>query len=169
MVYCSSEPYPPIQVEGKNLFYANLLLEDYAGLNGELTAITLYSYQNFSLFTAYPHIAEALSKIAMTEMHHLALLGKTIKLLGLNPFYKYPQYGKYHNWQASLNYNSNVSDILKINIKHEQTAINNYLYHISIIKDKYIQKLLYRIIADEKIHIACFKTLLKTLSSTNNF
>lgn len=33
-------PYPKVRVEEKNPYYADLLSEDYAGIKGELTAIT---------------------------------------------------------------------------------------------------------------------------------
>ena len=37
--------YPPVEVTEKNCTYACLLLNDYAGKNGELTALTQYFYQ----------------------------------------------------------------------------------------------------------------------------
>lgn len=35
-------PYPPVQVEGKNQVYANLLSIDYCGAVSEMSAITQY-------------------------------------------------------------------------------------------------------------------------------
>ena len=45
-----NKPYPKIQVEKPNTYYANLLLNDYAGINSELTSITQYIFQNFNFF-----------------------------------------------------------------------------------------------------------------------
>lgn len=155
--------YPKVMVENKNIYYAHLLLEDYSGENGELTAITQYIYQNFNIFKEYPYLAHILSKIARTEMMHLELLGKTIKLLGLEPKFitnnKYLK--KYNYWNSSyINYENNIINILQANILSEKIAIKNYRNHISLIKDKYIRNLLYRIIEDENKHLNCFKILL---------
>ena len=162
---CKSEKkYPEIRVERKNRYYAELLLSDYAGINGELTAITRYIFQNFNFFKEYPKLSEVIAKISMTEMKHLELLGKTIKLLGLEPKFEFkinPYNYSYLYWNSSyVDYETNIICMLQENIQSEQEVINNYRYDISIIDDKYIKELLERIIEDEKIHIGCFKELL---------
>lgn len=164
MEYAAKKPYPSPRVEKQNYYYAQLLLNDYSGINGELTAITLYIYQNLTNFPYYQEIANHLVKIAIVEMHHLSLLGKTIKLLGINPTYIYQDFNKRENWTANfVNYDTNIISQLKYNIQKEQITINNYLYHIQMINDKYIKNLLYRLIEDEKIHISCFQKMLNTL------
>lgn len=164
MKYQADKKYPDVRIEKENKYYANLLLEDYAGNYSELTAITQYVYQNFNSFQKYPKFAEAMSRIAIVEMRHLELLGKTIHLLGLNPEYKSKvnmcDYYKY--WDSSnINYDTYIIYMLNTNIIQEEIAIKNYKYHLNIIKDKYIQELLKRIIEDEVIHIECFKNLLQ--------
>ena len=72
MKYCSDKPYPPIEVEGTNLEYAKILLEDYAGAGGEDTAIHRYFYQ--SLVT--DEISKMLEGISRVEMHHLEILDR---------------------------------------------------------------------------------------------
>ena len=164
----ANENYPEVKVEKKNSFYAELLLNDYAGITGELSAITLYSFQNFSLFDKYPKIAHNLIQIAKVEMKHLELLGKTINLLGVKPCYVFREQEKYpyKYWSSNLvNYDTNIYEILKYNIVSEEKAIFNYQYHLSLINDKYIRKLLERIIIDEKIHIKCFQSMLKEFCS----
>ena len=102
-----------------------MLLNDYSGINGELTAITLYIYQNLTNFPYYQEIANHLVKIAIVEMHHLSLLGKTIKLLGINPTYIYQDFNKRENWTANfVNYDTNIISQLKYNIQKEQITIN---------------------------------------------
>ena len=109
--------------------------------------------------------SEVLKKIAMVEMKHLELLGETIKLLGLDPKFKFidkPCF-KITYWNSSfINYDTNIKDMLISDIEIEKEAIKNYKYHISIINDKYIKKLLYRIIEDEEKHIECFNYLLNS-------
>jgi bacterioferritin len=49
--------------------------------------------------------------------------------------------------------------MLSEDINSEMMAIENYKYHISIIDDKYIKKLLHRIIADEEFHVKLFREM----------
>lgn len=44
-------------------------------------------------------------------------------------------------------------------IQSEQKAIDNYNYHITLIQDRYIRKLLERIIIDEVLHIKLLKEM----------
>ena len=170
MEYKINKPYPLIKVERKNKYYADLLLSDYAGINGELTAITQYVFQDFNSFEIYPEVAKALSNIAKVEMIHLELLGKTIKLLGVIPEFKYNSLPySYTYWNSTnIDYNTRLIKMLKSDILKEQITINNYKKHSSLIKDKYINILLARIIEDEKIHIKCLEKILNTINFQYN-
>ncbi len=161
MVYRANKNYPPIKVKEKNIKYAKILAEDYAGINGEITAITLYVYQNMGIFTKYPNIAKHLLNIAIVEMRHLEILGKLIFLLGLNPRYITYQRDSYCNWDSSyVDYDLNINRLLKKNILAEKIAIKNYKKHIDMINDYNIKIILERIIEDENVHINCFKMML---------
>ncbi|MCM1052529.1 MAG: manganese catalase family protein [Ruminococcus sp.] len=166
MYFKSNLPYPKVQVEKKNPYYAKLLLEDYAGENSEDTAIHLYLYESLVLSEEHQEYKKILMSIAEVEMHHLRLLGKTIKELGLKPIY-----GSIINkdnisyWNSSyVNYNINIKDILILDIKREETAIKSYKKHRSIINDRYIYTLLTKIISDEEIHLKIFKDYLNYLT-----
>ena len=78
-------PYPEIRVEGKNIEYAKLLMEIYAGKISEDTAIHLYIFEHLSLEKKYEYYAKILVQIAIVEMKHLNILGELIKLLGIEP------------------------------------------------------------------------------------
>lgn len=163
-----NKPYPEVNVEQPNIEYAKLLLDDYASSVGEDRAIHQYIYQSFTKFNNNPIFANTLSQIAMVEMRHLELLGKTIKLLGINPEFRF--INKNTNclvyWNSSfVNYTTNIIDMLKSDIAIEEEAIRNYSNHIKIINDKYIKALLYRIIEDEKMHIKCFNILMNMVVS----
>ncbi len=170
MKYAQDQEYPVVKVESKNIYYASLLLSDYAGSISELSAITQYSFQNFNCFKKYPDFAEVMENIARVEMKHLELLGKTIHLLGLAPKYKAkePSSFYYQYWNANnINYDTFIITMLKHNIYEEQLQIRNYRYHLCLINDRYIQNLLNRIIADEQIHITCFQELLKKYTAVH--
>ncbi len=153
----NNKPYPKVMVERPNLEYASILLESYAGEISEDTAIHLYLYQ--SLISE--ECKDILLKISEVEMHHLYLLGETIALLGIKPIYGIINQDKIIRlWNAgNVNYNTSLKEILEIDINAEKQAINNYQCYLKIIKDKYIIKLIERIIEDEEIHLKIFKQL----------
>ncbi|HIS90840.1 MAG TPA: manganese catalase family protein [Candidatus Faecisoma merdavium] len=154
-MYKSNLPYPDIKVEKENIEYAKLLMYPYASMISEDTATHLYMYQSFILDN---NIGRILENIAIVEMHHLEMLAKTINLLGLKPEYKSNDIPWTSNY---VNYNTNLKDILKINIEAETLAIKNYQNLIKVINDKYIKKMLERIIVDEEIHLKIFNDLYK--------
>jgi bacterioferritin len=160
MIYKSNKPYPVVQVEGKNPYYASLLISDYSGNVSENTAIHLYSYQSFISedFKAYKEI---MLKIAEVEMIHLRLLGETITQLGSLPIYG--DYGMDHIlrlWSAGeVSYETSFKEMLELDIEAETQAIDMYQYHLTLIQDSFIQNLIKRIIEDEEIHLSIFHEL----------
>lgn len=158
-VLCRSElPYPKVRVERPNREYAKLLLEDYAGMQSEDTAIHLYLYQSFLKSEELEEFARVMSEIAKVEMHHFMLLGKTISLLGVDPVYGTISRDEYFMpWNtSSVSYAEDLRVMLETDIIREEEAIRNYEKHKSSIDDKYIKELISRIIEDEKIHLAIF-------------
>lgn len=166
--YCVNSPYPEPKVEKKNMQYANILLKDYAGKVSEFTAISLYSYQHFVSDGQYEDYAKLIGGIAVVEMKHLELLGETIKLEGIKPMYinNVCPPGKFWN-PMYVNYTICIEEMLMEDIKDEEMAIRNYKYHMTLINDKYIRKLIERIILDEELHVKLFKKELEKLQSNN--
>lgn len=157
--YALPDPYPTPRVIGKNPYYASILLEDYAGLPGELTAINQYIYHYLTLKHFHPSIATLCRQVAIVEMHHLELLGETIKLLGTLPLLHSPGSYSMNFWSADcVYYGESLYDKLSANINHELTAIHNYKIHQQYIDDPFVNKLLERIILDEEYHLWLFST-----------
>lgn len=158
--YMDNKPYPEPKVESENMFYANLLLQDYAGMASEFTAVSLYSFQHIVSEKEYKDYAELIGGISMVEMKHLELLGKTIKLLGRKPAFIYCSCNEWEYWKSSnVDYADNILDMLRADIRSESEAIENYKKHLEMIGDKYIRKLLDRIITDEKLHLKLFENM----------
>lgn len=160
----SSEPYPKPMVVQRNCYYARLLLEDYAGPVGELTAINQYINHSITLRDDYG-VAKLCRQVAITEMRHMELLGITIQLLGV-----FPEVGCKKNndvidcWSSKfIYYGNNITDRLSANIAHEAEAIRNYRIHQKMVDDPYIKHLLDRIILDEEIHLQLFKDVKDSL------
>ncbi len=156
-------PYPEIRVEEKSERYADLLLQDYAGEVSETTAVLLYSYQHFEKFALNKTFSKIIEEISIVEMKHLEMLGKIIKLLGKDPIYMACESigNNCILWGANnVNYATDLNKMLKIDILAEKRAIRNYQIHKDMINDKYIKKILDRIILDEKRHLEIFNRLL---------
>lgn len=158
--YSVDLPYPEAKVEQKNVYYANILLQDYAGAISEFTAVGLYIYQHFVSDERYKEYAKIIGKISIVEMKHLELLGKTIKLLGVKPVFTNSVCPYGQMWTAKyVNFDTCIKGMLLEDIRAETKAIENYEKHLCLINDKYIKKLLERIILDEKLHLKIFKEL----------
>ena len=159
-MYAANKPYPNINVKRRNTDYAKLLLHDYAGINGEDTAIHQYFYQ--SLIVPNKNLSEDLKHISEVEMKHLDILGRLIELLGIKPIFGVLGDNSLTPWTAKyIDYSVKVKDILIQNIKHERLAIETYLKHIEVIDDEDIKAILERIIEDEIVHIKIFYSYLK--------
>lgn len=161
MLYKSTNPYPKVRVEEKNSTYASILLGDYAGVVSEDTAIHLYLFQAIVNDSKVEEYSNIMYKIAQVEMIHMRLLGETISLLGGVPvFGTIGQDEIIRLWNAgNVNYDISLKQMIEADIESENVAIRNYQYQLAIIKDKYIQKLIERILEDEKIHLQIFKDL----------
>lgn len=153
-------PYPEPRVEQKNTYYANLLLQDYAGAVSEFTAVSLYIYQHFVSDDKYKNYAKVIGEISIVEMKHLELIGETIKLLGVKPVFANSICPCRRMWTSDyVNYDDSIKGMILEDIRAETKAIENYKKHLCLINDKYIKKLIERIIPDEKLHLKVFKEL----------
>ncbi|AZV56907.1 ferritin-like domain-containing protein [Clostridium sp. AWRP] len=160
--YIVNLPYPKLRVERTNIGYANILLKDYAGEVSEFTAVSLYVYQHMVSEGRFEDYAKVIGGISMAEMKHLELIGKTIKLLGIKPIYINSACPPGQLWTpAYVNFITFIKAMLLEDIKSEKKAIKNYKYHISIIRDRYIQELIERIIMDEELHLKLLTELYK--------
>lgn len=155
--YMIDKPYPEPRVEERSREYAKILMGDYAGYVSELTAINLYIYQHVSSDKRFKEYAELIAGVSIAEMKHLELLGETIRLLGTKPVYA--SFGRTGTafWNGRyINYTDTLKGMLLEDIKAETAAIENYRKHREIIKDKYIDNLIDRILLDENLHLKLF-------------
>lgn len=159
MKYYVDIPYPEIRVEKPNIEYAKVLSNIYAGEISEESCINLYIFEHIALFNTYEEYSEILKRIAIVEMHHLQMLGETIKLLGMKPIlmnYNSEKKG-FIPWKSNyIDYNTNIEDVIDLDIKSEKKAIEVYKNIFEIVKDKYVRNLITRIIMDEELHLKIF-------------
>lgn len=159
--YADPSPYPEVKVLKPSVYYASLLMDDYAGLISEFTAISQYLYHYFFFKDIDKDLGELLEHVAITEMLHMEIIADTIKKLGGNPIIagSYSTCGNF--WNGSfIYYGVELCERLKADIDSEYKAIREYEKHISMISDPYVQTILRRIILDEKVHIRLFNEAL---------
>lgn len=141
-----------------NPYYANLLLEDYAGAVSELTAINQYLHHAFVFHEGYPDLVELEECISISEMKHLELLAETILKLGVDPQFRTLSADLPVYWNASaVYYGCDIADRLAADIAAEIQAIQNYRLHQQLIEDAHIKQMLERIILDEEVHTKLFR------------
>jgi len=159
--YCDPAAYPEIRVLGPNRYYAELLMDDYAGMTSEFTAINQYLYHYFYLKHHYKDVAELLENIWICEMLHMEILADTIRLLGGNPVIRGSHSTCGQFWSGQLIYYGRyLGEQLQANIEAEHRAIANYTMHMNMIHDPYVKAILARIIADEQLHLKLFNEAL---------
>lgn len=159
--------YPPVQVEGQNLAYANLLSIDYCGSVSEMSAITQYINNENRLSCQRCPIAKTLLGLAMAEMIHLQRLGELIYLLGGSiDFVAKQGNGKQRMWTPEyLTMPDKLQNMLAADVDAEKAAIRQYEMHRKMIHDKCVNAVLARIIRDEEYHIMLLQALLQEQQS----
>lgn len=113
-------PYPQLRGVTKNIRYAKMIYDDYAGNMSELSAITQYIYEHINIENE--DIKKIMLSVAVVEMKHLDLLGDLIKKLGLPPHYVDAQSNPWNS--NNVNYSmENIKKIMEYNIYSERKAI----------------------------------------------
>jgi len=159
--FSDPSPYPEVKVMCANILYAELLMDDYAGVVSEFTAISQYLYHHFFFKDVDKKLGDLLENVSITEMQHMEILADLIKKLGGDPVIRgsVSSAGKF--WAGNyIYYGSNLCEQLKADIDAEYKAIEEYQKHIRSVGDPYIQAVLQRIILDEKVHIRLFNQAL---------
>lgn len=166
MEFKSSLLYPEINVEDKNTEYAKILLNLYSGRNSEETLFHTFFYQSLITDNEYKNILKQISDVEIT---HLEILGKLIKLLGIEPMFIFPNNidNGFKIWNSSfINYEKNKEKIILENIQDKENIINSYKEAYEKINDKYIKNIINRILLDEEIHISIFKEIYGKIKMT---
>lgn len=158
--YRVDEPYPEVEVSGRNVKYAAIISGAFGGKGSETTAIAQYSAHRFYL-RDYSRAFEAYMYIASVEAIHWRLLGSLVHELGLAP--RIASYETSLFWSGSYPaYEYEFDKIIQSDIAGEMAAIEHYEGMIRQIDDSPIQALFRRIIRDEQLHIEILSELYAT-------
>ena len=153
-VYASPEPYPPIEVAGKNRLYAGLMHMNLCAAQSEMTAVMQYLYQ----------ASQALKQIAMVEMHHIDIFAQLICLLGGDPVYSVSFRQRRRTWDGNMvSPCKNFFHMMQSNLLAEQETIDRYRRQAAMVHDASLSAILLRIVEDEKVHVKIFRSYLDEL------
>lgn len=157
-----SEPYPTTEGICPDALSLRIISPAYASPTSELNAILQYFYH--SLFfdkKGRGDIADALMGIAVTEMHHLELLGKTVLALGAAPVFSlYPPAGFNFYSAKYVAYSRSLTNMLEDDILGEKRAIAGYEKMLKCLKNELVSNIISRILQDEKLHLATLEKIL---------
>ncbi len=157
-------PYPELENECPSVSDVRCMMDLFAGVESELTAIIQYMYQSYIVGEDSEEFHLLLEQVAMAEMKHMELLGEAIVAFGGTPVTG----GNRQFWNgAMVNYTKDPIAILDTNIKLEQHAIDGYNKAIRCVDNYSLKELFERIILDEKIHLAAFKAMKVKLIERN--
>ena len=155
-----NEPYPPARASGPNMVYAGEMLSNMGGCVSEMSAVSLYFYNDLIAEASYPAIASCFHQISLIEMHHLEIFGKLALALGTDPRLWSTRCSRKLYWSPAFNrYPREIKAILRNSIDAESAAIAKYSAQAEQIKDPYIVENLRRIILDEQRHLDIFHSL----------
>jgi len=156
--YRAPGPYPEIKVTSPNLTYAEILMDDYAGVVSEFTAINQYLYHHYFFEVIDEELGEILEGTSINEMYHLEILAELILLLGGDPKFRGSESTQGRYWSGGyVQYGHTICEQLDLDIQAELDAIKNYVEHIQLIDDPNIKAILRRIIKDEEVHLRLFE------------
>lgn len=177
MFYHKKEPIHPVNVSEADPRFAQLLLEQFGGATGELSAALQYWVQSFHVED--PGIRDMLQDIAIEEFSHLEMVGKLIEahtkntdqteaykstlfaVRGMGPHFLDSQGSA---WTAHyLNEGGDVVRDLRANIAAEAGARQTYEELIKLATDQGTKNTLVHLLTREVSHTRMFMKALDSL------
>ena len=162
-----NKPYPTAEGISADAYSLRIISPAYASPEGELNAVLQYIYHslNFEHF-GQKDIAETLTGIAVSEMHHLDILGGLIFALGAQPVYaQYPSSGFNFYSAKYVSYSRSLKNMLEDDIIGERHSILSYERMLKCLKNEQVKAIIERIVEDEKLHLEILESILKDFKS----
>jgi Mn-containing catalase len=177
MFFHKKETIQPVQVDGADPRFAQLLLEQFGGATGELTAALQYWTQSFHCEN--PGIRDMLQDIAIEEFSHLEMVGKLIeahtKNVDQTAAYKSTLFAvrgvgphlldsQGNTWTAAyVNEGGDIVRDLRANIGAEAGARQTYEELIKLAPDQGSKQALVHLLTREISHTEMFMRALDSL------
>ncbi len=159
--------YPTTDNLCHDAYSVSVISPAFASPSGELNAILQYFYHYFNFEKqGLNEYASAMESIAIAEMIHLKLLGKTITALGAPPIYCQNPPTAYNFYSTKyVTYSRDFVNMIEDDILGERHAICQYTKMLSRLKNEQVKNIVSRILEDEKLHLEKLKQILCELKS----
>jgi len=149
-----------------NVHYVTGVLQGFGYSADELSADLQYLYHSF-IFKGRcdDETADILIGIAITEMHHLDILGNMLLKLGADPVYvtAYPPNGFNFFSASAISYSKSVRKMLMDDLAGELCAIENYDKILCKLCNEEVSAVIARIKLDEELHVRVLKERMNAL------
>lgn len=161
------EPFPTTDGIERDAHALAIISPAYASAKGELNAILQYMYHYFNFDRQdYREYAKDIEGIAIAEMLHLELLGKTVLALGACPIYCQNPPTAYNFYTTKyVMYSRNLIQMMEDDVLAEKHTIEMYKGMLRRLKNKGVEEIISRILKDEYLHLEKFKEILCKLKS----
>lgn len=160
-----NEKFPTTEGICPDAYSLAVISPAYASPKGELNAILQYFY-HFFCFDKHglKEYADVLESIAIAEMLHLKLLGRTITALGAQPIYCQTPSTAYNFYSTKyVTYSRNFVNMIEDDIMGEKHAICQYSKMLTRLRNENVKQIVSRILEDEKLHLETLKEIFNKL------
>lgn len=162
----STTPFPSVDGIGHDALSLRIIAPAYASPTGELNAVLQYIYHSFYFEKCGKEkTGETLVGIAVAEMLHLRLLGKTVLALGAPPVYCQCPYSCFNFYSAKyVSYSRSLKEMIEDDLIGERRAASSYEGMLRKLKNDRVKEIVSRILEDEKMHICILEEILRDFS-----
>ena len=160
-------PYPSTEGVGQDRESVRIISPAYADRGSELTAILQYVYQAI-VFSGLQmkQYSRLLMGIAVSEMHHLDILGDMLYQMGALPVFTScpPRLFDFYS-TAAVSYSSEPEKMIRDDIRGEQEAIRQYQSMLRRLRNEQIAAVISRIILDEELHLQTLQSIMSEIKN----
>lgn len=152
-------PYPSLDCICEDYKSVRIISPAYASAHGELAVILQYAYHALYFDeSGDEETANLLDGIAITEMHHLEILGSTLLKLGADPVYTAcpPFKNNFYN-TSKIAYSKTKQKMLLDDLAGEIYASESYGKMLDELCNERVAAIIARIKLDEDLHIKVLK------------
>ncbi len=162
----ADKPYPTVEGISPDCRALRIISPAYASSTGELNAILQYNYHAVIFDSkGLEEYAQLIDSIAVAEMIHLKLLGKTICALGALPVYTACPPAAFNFYSAKfVSYSRSLKNMVEDDVLAERHAVMSYARMLDRLRNEKVKDIIARILEDEKLHLQAFTDLLNKIS-----
>lgn len=161
----ADSPYPAVEGKGTDRESVRIISPAYADCGGELTAVLQYVYHAI-VFSGLQmkQYSRLLMGIAVSEMHHLDLLGGMLYQMGALPVFTScpPRLFDFYS-TAAVSYSCEPAEMIRADIRGEKEAIRLYQSMLRRLRNEQVSAVISRIILDEELHLHTLQSIMSEI------